>query len=155
MKKKTNYCAIALWLCVSQAVNYEAANAAASANLNQARNGTDALPTNPVNWVNGNLGGSQAHYVEGMSAPFQCVMTGLTIGAQVTITIGYDIRNSSKHAYDYLTHYNRILPHNFLLHSTAETIDPLVGTGLGATTPYTTYAIPVPSTAGSPVAGQP
>ena len=125
------------------------------ANLNQARNGTDALPTSPVNWVNGNLGGSQAHYVEGMSAPFQCVMDFLTPGTQVTITIGYDITNSSKHAFDYLTYYNRIMPHSFALHNTPETIDPLIGTGLGAGTPFTTYTIPAPSSAGSPTVGQP
>jgi hypothetical protein len=129
--------------------------AAASANLNQARNGTDASPTNPVNWVNGNLGGSQAHYIEGMSSPYQCVMTGITVGAQVSIIIEYDIKNSSQHAFDYLTHYNRIHPHAFSQHSNAETIDPLAGSGLAASTPFTTYPFPTPSTAGTPVAGQP
>jgi len=82
-------------------------------------------------------------------------MTGLAIGTQVTITIGYDIKNSSKHAFDFLTHYNRMLPHTFYLHSTAETINPLAGTSLPASTPFTTYAIPVPSAAGTPVAGMP
>jgi len=131
------------------------AMAAASANLNQARNGTDASPTSPVNWVNGNLGGSQAHYIEGMSSPYQCVMTGITVGAQVSIIIEYDIKNSSQHAFDYLTHYNRIHPHAFTQHSNAETIDPLAGTGWGASTPFTTYPFPAPSTTGTPVAGQP
>src|SRR5258706_2381577 len=128
---------------------------APSANLNQARNGTDAAPTSPVSWVNGNLGGSQAHYVEGMSSPFQCIMTDLPIGEQVTLIIGYDVTISSKNVYDYLTHYNHILPHMFALHNTPETIDPLVGTGLSAGTVFTTYPIPAPSSAGSPVAGQP
>ncbi len=130
-------------------------SAAPAANLSQARNGTDPSPTSPVNWVNGNLSGTQAHYIEGMSVPYQCVMTDLTIGAQVTITIGYEIKNSNKHAFDYLTHYSRILPHGFPLHSTPEIIDPLIGTGLGGGTPFTTYTIPIPSTAGTPVAGQP
>ena len=153
MKKKTRNITL-LWLLIS-AISIQNANAAASANLNQARNGTDLSPTSPMNWVNGNVGIDQGHYNEEMSAPFQCIMTGLTAGVQVTLVIGYDVRNSSKNAYDYLTHYNRILPHNFASHSTPETIDPLINTGLASTTPYTTYPIPAPSSSGSTVPGQP
>jgi len=130
-------------------------SAAPSANLNQSRNGTDVSPVNPINWVNGNLGTSNAHYIEGMSAPYQCVMTGLTVGVQITITIGYDIRNSGRNAIDYLTHYNRLAPHGYTLHSNPETIDPLASTGLAASTPFTTYAIPAPSTSGTLMPGQP
>jgi hypothetical protein len=136
--------------------NSRKAFAAASCNLNQARNGTDSLPTTPMNWANGNLGVSQAHYMEDWSAPYQCVMSGLTIGTQVTLTIGYDIRNSSKNAIDFLTHYNRLAPHNYYrLHTTAETIDPLLGTGLASNTTFATYTIPAPSSTGSLVSGQP
>jgi len=155
MEKKTQQIATLLMILAVLAVISTKSFAAASANLNQARNGTDASPTNPINWVNGNLGSSQAHYIEGMSSPYQCVMTGITIGVQVSIIIEYDIKNSSQNAFDYLTHYNRINPHAFFQHSTAETIDPLAGSGLSPLTPSTTYPIPVPSTAGSPVAGQP
>lgn len=155
MKTKTKLLAIALWLLVISAVKPETANAAAAANLSQGRNGTDSIPVNPMNWANGNLGTGTAHYIEGMSAPYQCIMTGLTIGAQVTLTIGYDIRNSSRHAIDYLTHYDRILPHDFNVHTTPETINPLTGSGLGGATAFTTYPIPVPSSAGSPMSGQP
>jgi hypothetical protein len=129
--------------------------AGANANLNQARNGTDPSPTSPVNWVNGNLGSSQAHYIEGMSSPYQCVMTGMTVGVPVSIIIGYDIKNSSQHAFDYLTHYSRITPHAFSSHSTPETIDILSGSGLPVSTAFTTFPIPVPSATGTPVAGQP
>ena len=90
-----------LWV-ILQGVLVSGINAAPGVNLNQARNGTDIAPVNPVAWVNGNLGTSNAHYQEGMSAPYQCVMTGLTAGVQVTLTIGYDIRNSNKNAIDYL-----------------------------------------------------
>src|SRR5689334_17533957 len=76
-----------------QISNVKSAFASSGANLNQARNGTDSLPTSPMSWVNGNLGAGTAHYVEEWSAPYQCVMTGLTTGTQVTLTIGYDIRN--------------------------------------------------------------
>jgi len=135
--------------------NKNSSAAAPAANLNQGKNGTDSAPTSPLQWVNGNLSASQAHYIEGMSTPYQCVMTDLPIGGQVTIIIGYDIKSSSKNAFDYLTHYNRLLPHNFPGHSTPETIDPLAGTGLSAGTLFSTYAIPMPSATGTPVAGQP
>jgi hypothetical protein len=155
MKMKTKLLAVALSLFVISAIRPDVANAAPAVNLNQARNGTALLPANPMNWVNGNIGVDQGHYNEEMSAPFQCIMTGMTSGIQVTLTIGYDIKNSNRHAFDYLTHYNRILPHTFGAHSTPETIDPLSGTGLSAATPYSTYSIPAPSASGSPVAGQP
>lgn len=154
MKKYLNLNAFILLLFIFSGISTGKLNAA-SANLNQARNGTDLSPTNPVNWVNGNLGGSQAHYIEGMSSPYQCVMTGLTIGTQVSITIEYDVKNSGQHAFDYLTYYSRITPHGFTLHGAPETINPLTGTGLIASTPFTTYTIPAPSTSGSPVSGQP
>jgi hypothetical protein len=117
---------------------------AASADLNQTRNGSDNSPVSPMNWVNGNLGSSQAHFAEGMSIPFQCIMTGLTIGVQASITIGYDIRRNGKNAYDFITHYNRIMPHTFPLHSTPETIDPLLGSGLPSSTPFSLSRIPAP-----------
>jgi hypothetical protein len=155
MKNKQNLCATALLLLTLAALSPRTAHSAASANLNQGRNGTDTIPVNPINWVNGNLGVANAHYNEEMSVPFQCIMTGLTPGVQVVLVIGYDVRNSSKNAFDYLTHYDRLLPHNFNLHNTAEAINPLTGTGLSAATPYTTYPIPAPSSAGSTVPGQP
>src|SRR5688572_24679556 len=133
----------------------ERLSAAPGANLNQARNGTALAPTNPMQWVNGNLNTGNAHYIEGMSAPYQCIMTELPVGTQINITFGYDVKNSSKNAFDYLTHYNRITPHGFGVHSAPEGINPLTGTGLPANTPYMTYPIPAPSSAGSTVPGQP
>jgi hypothetical protein len=154
MKKTTKKITLLLWL-FTIAASTQNASATAGANLNQARNGTDLIPVSPMNWVNGNIGSGQGHYKESMSAPFQCIMTGLTAGVQVTIVIGYDIRNSSKNAYDYLTHYNRITPHIFGFHTTPETIDPITGSGLAANTAHTIYPIPVPSSVGSTVTGQP
>jgi hypothetical protein len=125
-------------------------------NLNQARNGTDSIPVSPMNWVNGNIGTGTAHYVESWSVPYQCIMSGLTVGVQVTLVVGYDIKNSGRNGIDFLTHYNRVMPHiGFTHHSTPETIDPLAGTGLAPATPFTTRTIPAPSSAGSPVTGQP
>jgi hypothetical protein len=130
--------------------------AGTSANLDQSRNGTDASPISPTTWANGNAGSSQAHYLEGMSVAYRCLMTGLTANKQITVVIGYDIRNSSKNAIDYLTYYDRLLPHSFSLHSTAETIAPLSGSGLASSTAYTTYTIPQPTSIESGIAaGQP
>lgn len=155
MKVKLHFTAIALQVSVALAFWAERITATPSVNLNQARNGVDTLVVNPMIWSNGNLGSGTAHYNEQMSTPFQCVFTNLAAGVSGTIVIGYDIVQSGHHAYDYLTHYNRILPHNFPSHTTPETIDPLAGTGLPSSTPFTTYPIPVPSAAGSPIAGQP
>src|SRR6266496_744286 len=107
MKTQIKKITLLLWLFIA-AIHSQEASATAGANLNQGRNGTDTIPVNPINWVNGNIGSAQGHYKESMSAPFQCIMTSLTPGVSVTIVIGYDIRNSSKNAYDYLTHYNRL-----------------------------------------------
>ncbi len=158
INKLVDLCLYAMWVLfftLFSTQTYASGPAAAAANLSQARNGTDTIPINPVQWVNGNLGNSNAHYNEGMSSPYQCMMTGVKVGVQVTLTIGYDNKNSGKHAFDYLTHYNRMMPHNFMFHSTPEVIDPLAGTGLATGTSFTTYPIPAPSSAGSPVSGYP
>src|SRR5262249_14593937 len=60
---------------------------------------------------------------------------------------------NSKHAFDYITNYNRLEPHGFFGHA-AETINPLDGLGSGYGPP-STFPIPAPSSVGSPVAGQP
>ncbi len=84
------------------------ASAASGANLDQCKNGGfGATPVDPCQWVNGNLNANQAHYIEGQSIAYRAVMTGLSIGTH-TLTIGYDITRSSKHALDYLTSYRRI-----------------------------------------------
>src|SRR5258706_8140456 len=155
MKTKLNPAAFVLWLYAFLTICSGKLSATPNVNLNQAKNGVDTLTINPMLWVNGNLGAGTAHFNEQMSTPFQCVFTGLTAGVQGTITIGYDITHSGRNAYDYLTQYNRILPHNVAAPNTPETIDPLSGTGLPANTPFTTYPIPIPSAAGSPIAGQP
>src|SRR4030042_3119214 len=124
-----------------------------SGNLDQCSNGSSVSPTNPCTWVNGNLNSNQAHYVEGQSVPYRLIMEDLPVSSSITLTLGYDIKHSDKHALDYLTHFNRLEPHSPFGH-TAETIDPASGiSGLSAT--VTTYSIPSPSSVGSPVSGQP
>jgi uncharacterized repeat protein (TIGR01451 family) len=128
-------------------------------NLDQCRNGPAATPNDCVElggsmgWVNGNAGATQAHYIEGYSVPYRAVMTDLPTATSITVVLGYDITHSGKHAIDYLTHYERLEPHAGFGHP-AETVTPTSGvSGVSATT--TTFPIPAPSSAGSPVAGQP
>src|SRR5215218_9234108 len=35
------------------------------------------VPPTPVHWVNANLGGSNAHFMEGYSVPYRATLTGL------------------------------------------------------------------------------
>ena len=130
-----------------------------AASIEQCRNGASGTPNNCLDlggsagWVNGNAGGSNSHYVEGLSIPYRTIMTDLPTGTSVELILGYDIKHSDTHAIDYLTHFDRLEPHTPFGHS-AESIDPTNGvSGLSGTT--TTFPIPAPSSAGSPVLGQP
>jgi hypothetical protein len=127
------------------------------ADLDQARNGAYDDPVSPINWVNGNLGSEQAHYVEGYSVPYRCVMDNLPIdGTEIILTLGYDIKHSDRHALDFLTYYNRtnIPPHFDVYGHPCEEINPLQDiTGVSST--ETTWPVPAPSSDGSPVPGQP
>jgi hypothetical protein len=104
--------------------------------------------------VSGNVGGSQGHLLEGYSIPYRAVMTNLPLNTTVSLVLGYDIKNSGANALDYLTHYNRLLPHGVFNHP-AEALDPRGGISALASATEELYAIPEPSSAGSPVTGQP
>jgi len=125
-----------------------------AANLDQVRNGAAGSPVSPGNWVNGNAGPSQAHYVEGFSIPYRVVMTDLPLATPITLTMGFDIKHSNRHAVDYLTHYDRLEPHVATFGHAAEVIDPLIGVS-GVSVTIDTEPIPVPDTTNSPVPGQP
>jgi hypothetical protein len=153
------YTVIASTLAGDEVARTTFTDAPASTDLEQCRNGSASSPNDCValgggsGWVTGNVGASQGHLTEGLSIPYRAVMTNLPIGTPITITFGYDIKHSDKHAIDYLTHYNRLLPHTIFAHP-AETIDPTSGVaGISGTT--TTFPIPAPDSTGSPVSGQP
>ena len=56
----------------------------------------------------GAFGTQNSHYREGDSVPFRATLTGLdTTATSHTLVIQYDTLQSDKHAYDYLTSYNR------------------------------------------------
>ncbi|MEN6551187.1 MAG: DUF11 domain-containing protein, partial [Candidatus Cryosericum sp.] len=126
-------------------------SAAVSANLDQGSNGSVTSPISPVNWVNGNLNSTKAHYEEGDSVPYRIVLTGLSAGTHV-LTIQWDTRNSGKNSLDYITQYDNIGGFGGV-GNVPEVVDPTSGiTGLSSPS---TFPIPVPSTVGSSVAGQP
>ncbi|RPE08815.1 hypothetical protein EGT74_17450 [Chitinophaga lutea] len=130
---------------------------AQSANLDQGANGKASAPTTPVDWVNGNLNGNTAHFLEGYSVPYRAVLKSLVVNQTYTLVVALDVRNGSKHALDYITQFQRLEPHITFGH-TAETVNPILNvTGFPAAyfTSTDTEPIPVPSTAGTPVAGQP
>ena len=98
-----------------------------SADLDQIRNGTPSAPIYNPQWVNGNVGASNAHFVEGFSIPYRCVMTHLTPGTEVMVIFEYDAREGGKHAIDFITHYKNIEPHLPLFGHEPENIYPLQG----------------------------
>jgi hypothetical protein len=109
----------------------------ASADIDQCANGGVGDPpescndTYPANWVNGNLGASKSHFLEGESIPYRIKMDGLTPGSVGnTVIISYDVTKSSKHAIDYLTSFDR----------TVVDADPC--TGIAGCGSETTFPIP-------------
>ncbi len=117
-----------------------------SASIEQVRNGEATAPLTPVPaWGTGNCGASNSHYLESHSTAYRAVMDGLpTDGTVVELTIGYDVKRSGSYALDYLTHFQRLLPHVLFGHREPEVIDPLSGiTGVGSL--VTTAPIPLPT----------
>jgi uncharacterized repeat protein (TIGR01451 family) len=92
-------CAIAVGLLVPGA---GAANQAA--NLDQCANGSAGSTV--CTWQNGDLNNSNSFYREGDSVPFRAVLTNLSPGTH-TLVIQYDTEQNGKHAYDYLTRFDR------------------------------------------------
>ena len=122
--------------------------------ISQASNGAAPSPTTPAQWTTNVLSAANHHALEGYSVPFRVVLSDISTGHH-NINIEWDIVQSNRHAFDYLTHFDRQLPHNiFSSHATAETLNPLVGLG-GSFTGPTTVTLPPPSSTNSPVAGQP
>ena len=119
----------------------------AAGNLDQVRNGAAASPTNPVDWVNGNAGASNAHYKEGQSIPYRLTLTNLPTGPSNvnSVKVEWDISHSSKNAIDYITTVVRTPPGGI-----SEAIhvcgDPQYSTVIPGCTEgsFTTFPIPAP-----------
>ena len=79
-------------------------------------------------WGTGNAGASNSHYLESHSIAYRTVMADLpTDGTVVELVIGYNVKRSGQYAIDYLTHYQRLLPHVLFGHTQPESFDPLAG----------------------------
>ena len=76
-------------------------------NLDQCANGSDASSSCPPNWQNGDLNPQNSQYAEGTSVPFRLQLSGLDTEQTHTLVIQFDTTKSGKHAYDYLTSYDR------------------------------------------------
>jgi len=127
---------------------------AASIDLQQARNGPQSAPEPEALWVKGNLGTANSHYVESHSIPYRAVITDLTPGSHLLV-IEWDTKSKGYHAIDFLSSYQRLLPHDvFASHSTPETILPLAEL-TGTFSEPITFPIPQPGDLGTPVQGQP
>src|SRR5262245_4410336 len=118
--------------------------ASPSASIEQVRNGKATAATTPTPaWGTGNAGSSNSHYLESHSTCYRAVMTDLpTNGTVIELIVGYDVKRSGSYALDYLTHYQRLLPHVTFAHRDPEVFNPLDGvTGVGPT--VTTAPIPI------------
>lgn len=99
--------AIALAVASMPVLGAPALAANPAANLDQCENGPAASPK-ACDWVNGNLNSNNSHYGEGDSVPYRIKFSNLTLGpATHTVTIEWDTTKSGKHAFDYLTTYDR------------------------------------------------
>ena len=104
-----------------------------SGNLDQIRNGPASDPSknfwddfdSPMH-VNGNAGASNAHYIEGHSISYRSLITGAVKGTTYEYLIEYDTKHSGRMAIDYLTHYQRLEPHQLVFGHLAEAINPLI-----------------------------
>ena len=106
---------------------------AASAKLDQCRNGTELVPLGcgiTDIWVNGNANHINAHWSESEFVAYRLVFEGLTLTSH-TVTIGYDILKNGKHAIDYLGMYN----------GTEHLADPCAG--MGDMGQPDTFAVPI------------
>src|SRR5256885_6632332 len=122
------------------------AQAGASASIEQVRNGQATATTTPTpSWVTGNAGGSNSHYLESHSIAYRTIMTGLpTNGQVIKLTVGYNVKRSGAYAIDFLTQYQRLLPHVLFGHRLPEAFDPLNGI-TGVDTAVTTAPLPAPT----------
>ena len=120
------WCTIFLVMCCVFNV-YAQKGTQPAANLDQIRNGAADSPNDPGEWVNGNAGKQNAHYVEKYSIGYRVIMSNLpTDGTPITIELGYDVSHSSKVAIDWLTDVNNINnpPHYSVFGHDPEYFDP-------------------------------
>lgn len=135
-------------LCLLLVLAAGLAQAQLGTRLEQASNGTSDAPISAVEWVTTAITAQRGHFVEASSVPYRLVFETLLPGAH-RMVIAWDTKASGRHATDYLTHYNRLQPHNqFGAHNVPETIQPLRDISGGPQGP-STFPIPAPAIPGS------
>lgn len=92
-------------------------------------------------WQNGNLNANQARLLEGDSVPYRVQFKDLTPGATYVYTFGYETTNNGLKAFDYITSYD-FTWNGGSGFGTSVDGRALNGTGLAASTPFTTFQIP-------------
>src|SRR5437773_7318100 len=131
-----------LMVAIVPAQKVPSANPAGS--LEQCRNGRADSPNDCSDaagggqgWVTGNAGASDSHWAENDFLPYRDTMINLVPTTSYTITIGYDILKSGKHAVDYLGTYNASYANTFPCNSVSST----ACTGVNPA-PSSTFLIP-------------
>jgi len=97
--------------------------------LEQGENGKWSAPVSPMNWITGNLNANNSHFTEDQAVPYRLVLTGMpTNGTTVTICLSFALVQSNRYAFDFLTTYECLAPHNYANHTTPEQVIPAAGT---------------------------
>jgi uncharacterized repeat protein (TIGR01451 family) len=79
-----------------------------SATLEQCKNGNTAPPPpKTCDWITGNLGPQNSSWAEAESVPYRLKLGNLATTGTHTVTIEFDPTKAGKHAFDYLTTYDR------------------------------------------------
>ncbi|HEX2038487.1 MAG TPA: hypothetical protein VHF47_02020, partial [Acidimicrobiales bacterium] len=121
-----------------------------SARLEQCENGKAATPK-ACDWVTGNLGPHNSHWAEGESVPYRLKLDNLSTFGTHTVTVEWDPTKGGKHAFDYLTTYDRSAT------TAATPADPCVGVTGCAVGTFSTASIPadpeVTTRGKTPIAG--
>ncbi len=105
-----------------------------AAELEQCANlGTTCDSTHAEQWQTGNLGSNNSAYAEGDSVPYRATFSNLTVGQTYKVDVEWDATQSSHHALDYITSFDR----------TVTTASPCSGIACGA--PTSTLPIPLDS----------
>ncbi len=110
---------------------------------------------NDTGWVNGNAGGSNAHYAEGLSIGYRVRLDEVP-QQDIDLFLSYDTKHSDHVAIDFLTHYQCLEPHAGFAHGVTENIRPSDGTAFnGNFTPDDTEPFPNPDFSTAPAGTTP
>ena len=80
----------------------------ASVSIEQCANANSTCDAaEPSNWITGNLNQNNSSYPEGTSVPYRAIVSGLAAGETYAVRLEWDSTESTHHALDYLTDFDR------------------------------------------------